>query len=88
MAKRGPAKLTPLEKLEEAAECLKTVAHHYRLRIIQMLLEGDYMVSELAEACGIQPQMASEHLRLMQRSGLSQAIAPHNNSKSKRRSQR
>ncbi|MCO6046631.1 metalloregulator ArsR/SmtB family transcription factor [Aeoliella sp. ICT_H6.2] len=70
MAKQVPRKLTPLETLEDAAECLKTVAHPYRLRIIQMLLAGDYMVSELAEACDIQPHMASEHLRLMQRAGL------------------
>ncbi|WP_164100602.1 ArsR/SmtB family transcription factor [Candidatus Laterigemmans baculatus] len=60
----------PIEVLEEAAECLRTVAHPYRLRMIQLLLEGDYMVAELAEACGIQPHMASEHLRLMQRVGL------------------
>ena len=70
MAENGPGELIPLDTLEEAAECLKTVAHPYRLRIVQMLLGGDYMVSELAEACGIQPHMASEHLRLMQRAGL------------------
>jgi ArsR family transcriptional regulator, zinc-responsive transcriptional repressor len=70
MTQRRPLKLVPLEVLDEAAECLRTVAHPYRLRIIQMLLAGDYMVAELAEACGIQPHMASEHLRMMQRAGL------------------
>jgi ArsR family transcriptional regulator, zinc-responsive transcriptional repressor len=70
MTPRRPLELMPLDVLEEAAECLRMVAHPYRLRIIQMLLGGDYMVSELAEACGIQPHMASEHLRLMQRAGL------------------
>lgn len=70
MTQSRPLKLIPIEVLEEAAECLKTVAHPYRLRMIQMLLAGDYMVSELAEACGIQPHMASEHLRMMQRAGL------------------
>lgn len=59
--------LTPLESLEQAAECLKTLAHPHRLRIIQMLLQGQYTVGELAEACGIPSHMASEHLRLMQR---------------------
>ena len=63
-------KLTPLEALEQAAECLKTLAHPHRLRMIQMLLRGRYMVGELAEACGIPSHMASEHLRLMQRCGL------------------
>jgi len=61
--------LTDLSSLAEAAECLKTLAHPHRLRIIQMLLRGRYTVGELAAACEIPSQMASEHLRLMQRSG-------------------
>lgn len=62
--------LTPLDALEQAAECLKTLAHPHRLRMIQMLLRGQYTVGELAEACSIPSHMASEHLRLMQRCGL------------------
>ena len=62
-------KLTPLDALEQAAECLKTLAHPSRLRMVQMLLQGRYTVGELAEACEIPSHMASEHLRLMQRSG-------------------
>jgi len=62
-------RLTPLPALEQAAECLKTLAHPHRLRIVQMLLWGRYTVGELAEACGIPSHMASEHLRLMQRCG-------------------
>ena len=61
--------LTPLAALERAAECLKTLAHPHRLRMVQMLLRGRYSVGELAGACGIPSHMASEHLRLMQRSG-------------------
>lgn len=64
-----PPKLTSLEALAEAAECLKALAHPHRLRIVQMLLRGRYTVGELAEACGIASHMASEHLRLMQRCG-------------------
>jgi ArsR family transcriptional regulator, zinc-responsive transcriptional repressor len=63
-------KLTTLEALEEAAECLKILAHAHRLRIVQMLLRDRYTVGELAEACEIPSHMASEHLRLMQRCGL------------------
>jgi hypothetical protein len=37
--------------------------------MVQMLLQGRYTVGELAEACGIPSHMASEHLRLMQRTG-------------------
>ncbi len=66
-AKPARRKLTPLAKLGEAAECLRTLAHPHRLRIVQMLLQGRYSVGELAEACGIPSHMASEHLRLMQR---------------------
>jgi DNA-binding transcriptional ArsR family regulator len=62
-------RLTPLPALEQAAECLRTLAHPHRLRMVQMLLRGRYTVGELAEACGIPSHMASEHLRLMQRSG-------------------
>ena len=69
-AKAKPMKLTALDSLEQAAECLKTIAHSHRLRMIQMLLQGRYTVGELAEACEIPSHMASEHLRLMQRCGL------------------
>ncbi len=68
-ARTKKKKLTPLPALEQAAECLRTLAHPHRLRIVQMLLRGRYTVGELAEACGIPSHMASEHLRLMQRSG-------------------
>jgi DNA-binding transcriptional ArsR family regulator len=61
--------LTDLKALEQAAECLKTLAHPHRLRMVQMLLRGRYTVGELAEACNIPSHMASEHLRLMQRCG-------------------
>lgn len=61
--------LISLAALNEAAECLKTLAHPHRLRIVQMLLNGQYTVGELAEACEIPSHMASEHLRLMQRCG-------------------
>ena len=62
-------KLTSLGALEQAAECLKTLAHPHRLRMVQMLLRGRYTVGELADACGIPSHMASEHLRLLQRCG-------------------
>jgi DNA-binding transcriptional ArsR family regulator len=61
--------LTPLVALERAAECLRTLAHPHRLRMVQMLLRDRYTVGQLADACGIPSHMASEHLRLMQRCG-------------------
>ena len=69
-AKTKSRALIPLDALQQAAECLKTIAHPHRLRMVQMLLTGRYTVGELAEACGIPSHMASEHLRLMQHCGL------------------
>lgn len=62
-------RLTDLDALGQAAECLRTLAHPHRLRMVQMLLQGEYTVGELAEACELPSAMASEHLRLMQRCG-------------------
>lgn len=53
----------------EAAECLKTLAHPVRLRIVQLLLHGRYTVGELAEDCQIVDNAMSDHLRLLQRCG-------------------
>lgn len=61
--------LTDLSALEQAANCLRILAHPHRLRIVQLLLRGRYPVGFLAEACGIPSHMASEHLRLMQHCG-------------------
>ena len=57
------------EAFAEAAECLKTLAHPVRIRMVQLLLHGRYTVGELAEDCRIPDNVASEHLRLMQRCG-------------------
>jgi DNA-binding transcriptional ArsR family regulator len=62
-------RLTDLSALGDAAECLRALAHPHRLRMVQMLLQGEYSVGELAAACKLPTPMASEHLRLMQRCG-------------------
>ncbi len=72
MATKPKRKAKPVgnpDALAEAAECLKTLAHPVRLRMVQLLLHGRYTVGELAEDCGIPDNVASEHLRLMQRCG-------------------
>ncbi len=63
-------KLINLEALGDAAECLKTLAHPHRLRMVDMLLGDEYTVGDLAEACEIHSHMASEHLRMMKDRGL------------------
>lgn len=67
----GATRLDLLEigALREAAECLRALGHPARLRMVEMLLHGQYAVGELADACQIPSHTASEHLRLMQRCG-------------------
>jgi ArsR family transcriptional regulator, zinc-responsive transcriptional repressor len=62
-------KLIDLASLQEAADCLRTLAHPLRLRMVQLMLRDEYTVGELAEACEIPSHMASEHLRMMQHCG-------------------
>jgi ArsR family transcriptional regulator, zinc-responsive transcriptional repressor len=58
-----------LQALAQAAECLRTLAHPVRLRMVQLLLHARYTVGELAGECDVADNVASEHLRLMQRCG-------------------
>ena len=44
-----PHQSLSLDDLSHAAECLKTIAHPHRLRMLQMMLKGRYTVGELAE---------------------------------------
>ena len=62
--------LLGMEALDQAAGCLRTVAHPHRLRMLQLLLQGDYTVGELAESCNIPPSSCSEHLGKMRDRGL------------------
>jgi DNA-binding transcriptional ArsR family regulator len=64
------SELMEMASLESAAECLRTIAHPSRLRIIEILLREERSVGELAEACAIPSHMASEHLRLLKDRGL------------------
>ena len=70
MKKEKPEDLLDMAVLEAAAECLRTLAHPHRLRIVQLLLRGRFTVGELATRCGLTSPMTSEHLRLMKDRGL------------------
>lgn len=65
----GPLPPFDADALSQAAECLKALAHPVRLRIVQLLLRGTYTVGELAAECDVPQNVASEHLRLLQRCG-------------------
>ena len=62
--------LLPIETLALAADCLKVVGHPTRLRIVDMLTQGEFSVTELAQGCDIKHAHACEHLRLMKGHGL------------------
>lgn len=53
-----------------AAECLRTLGHPLRLQMLFLLESGEHNVGDLAAACGVASQLASEHLRLMEHCGL------------------
>jgi DNA-binding transcriptional ArsR family regulator len=72
MSKEELQKQLDAYAFEQAAECLKTLAHPHRLRMVKMLLSDEYTVGELADACGIPSHMASEHLGKMRDRGLLQ----------------
>ena len=62
--------LVAMESLQRAADCLKIMAHPIRLRMAEILIEGEFQVSKIAELCDLPSHQASEHLRLMQAHGL------------------
>lgn len=62
--------LIPAEALEAIAECLRVMAHPVRLRIVELLMQGDFAVNELAALCHTSPNQTCEHLRLMKSHGL------------------
>ncbi len=70
MPETNSIELLEMEALEHAAGCLRTVAHPHRLRMLQLLLQGEFTVGELAESCNIPSSGASEHLGKMRDRGL------------------
>ncbi len=56
--------------LEEAAECLKVMAHPVRLKIVNVLMQGEFAVHEIAQLCQTSANQTCEHLRLLKGHGL------------------
>ncbi len=69
MNKVDENKLLPETCLEQVAECLRVMGHPLRLRLVDLMLSGEYTVNELAELCGAPPSQTCEHLRLMKSHG-------------------
>ena len=68
--KNAAPNLLPFDYLKSAAETLKCMAHPHRLRIIEILLEGEYTVDAIAQICSLSQPATSGHLRLMESKGL------------------
>lgn len=62
--------LLPMANLEAAAECLKIMAHPVRLRIVEILMQVELPVHEIAELCELPAHQTCEHLRLLKGHGL------------------
>jgi len=62
--------LLSLESLTDAAECLRALGHPVRLRMVEILQQGEFPVHAIAELCGLPPHQACEHLRLLRAHGL------------------
>jgi len=62
--------LLPDEMIEKAAECLKVMAHPVRLRLVNILMQGEFAVHEIAELAKTSANQTCEHLRLLKGHGL------------------
>ncbi|MDX2156111.1 MAG: metalloregulator ArsR/SmtB family transcription factor [Hyphomicrobiaceae bacterium] len=66
MSSEGPKQLL----YAHFAEVAKALGHGRRLEILELLAQGERSVESLAERAGLSIANASQHLRLMRRSGL------------------
>jgi len=55
------------DALKEAAGCLRALSHPTRLRMVQLLCEQNRSVGEIAEECDIPHNLASTHLKTLER---------------------
>jgi ArsR family transcriptional regulator len=58
------------QTLEEVATILKSLADPNRLRIFDILMQGDSCNCELNEKLGLPPNLLSHHLRVLREAGL------------------
>jgi DNA-binding transcriptional ArsR family regulator len=56
------------------AELFKALAHPIRIRILELLVEGDQTVSNLAADTGLDASSLSQHLAVVKRTGMVSSI--------------
>ena len=58
------------EQLQRAAETLRVVSHPARLRIVEILVDGERSVTAIQESLGITQSQTSQHLSNMRVRGV------------------
>lgn len=59
--------------LPQLAQSLKTLGDVTRLRIVTLLMDGEYCNCELGDALGLAPNLISHHLGVLRRASLIEA---------------
>jgi DNA-binding transcriptional ArsR family regulator len=62
--------LIPMPVLERAATLMRVLAHPHRLRICELVHDGDQTVGDLAEHLGIPQNAVSQHLSILRAHGV------------------
>ena len=60
----------PNEICQMKADIFKVLGHPIRLRIVELVAEGEKSVSELVQAMGAEPSNTSRHLAVLKRAGI------------------
>ena len=58
------------EQLQRAAETLRVVSHPARLRVVEILVDGERSVTEIQDTLGITQSLTSQHLSNMRVRGV------------------
>ena len=58
------------DKVEQAAEILKSIAHPLRLRIAELLQSGEMTVGQIQSELGVSQSLTSQQLLLMKARGI------------------
>jgi len=55
---------------EAKAELFKALAHPARVRVLELLADGEHTMGELAEKTGLEPSHLSQHVTVLRRAGV------------------
>lgn len=58
---------------EVKAQLFKSLAHPARVRVLELLVDGERQVSELITETGLEPSHLSQHLAVLRRAGVVEA---------------